>query len=210
MPSSPRLQASALVRRGQHSGRIIAPSPRALYDLGSISDHWMQNLEWPRKPHSMKPIASFWAPGQSQSPVTEDQVRQCEAEFGVTFPRALLQVLQVHNGGSVRGAYSLEILPLVTSKRAERIRPLTEFAAAGEYLDDEALESIAEEIGDPRLLLVLAFDGAYGFALNFNANGPQGEPTVHMIDLGGNFMFGESRQIAATFQEVVDKVLAAT
>jgi hypothetical protein len=155
----------------------------------------------------MRPISDFWVPGQSRPPVTDNQVRQCEMEFGVTFPRALVQVLQVHNGGSVRGAYSFALLPLETSKREQRIRPLTELAAAGAYIDDDALESISEEIGDPRLILALGFDGAYCFAMNFNANGPHGEPTMHMVDLGGNFMFGESQQIAATFQEVVDKVL---
>lgn len=145
-------------------------------------------------------------PGQSLAAVTDTQILESEAEFGLTLPRSFVQVLQVQNGGPIRGSYGLDMLPLESSRRRDRIRPVSELAARGEYIDEDALESISEEIGDPRWLLAFAFDGSYCYVLNYNANGPHGEPTVDTLDLGGNFMFGGSQQVARTFQELVDKI----
>lgn len=154
----------------------------------------------------MLPLSNFWHAEETTAPLTDDQLRQSEADFGVTFPNSLVEVLRLHNGGAARGA-CLTFLPLDDARSKHRIRSLTELAQRGEYIDDEALDEISQAIGDPRRIIVLSFDGAYCIAMNFNANGPHGEPTILSIDLGGSFMFGVWQQIAATFQEVVDQML---
>lgn len=155
----------------------------------------------------MNDLSMFWQPDFGAPPVTDDDLRSCEREFGVTFPSSLVALFRLQNGGAIRGSDGLCILPIDSSSSPARIRPLSDYAAKGECLDGFGLEAIAEEIGDPTLIFAFAFDGAYCYALNYNHGGPQEEPSILCIDLGGSFMMGEWQQLYPNFQGLIDSVL---
>lgn len=156
----------------------------------------------------MRPISEFWT-GSSTPPVSDETVRAWEQRLQVTLPAPLVELYRIHNGGSCCGSYPFELLPLDGEPREQSICSLAEVAAAGGYLDHDGLESIGESIGDPQLIMAIAFDGSYCLALNYNAAGPRGEPSVLSIDLGGSFMMGDWRELFSTFHHFVSAVLQA-
>lgn len=151
---------------------------------------------------AMNYLQQFWSPDNSAPPVSEQELRASELAMGVTFPDSLVTLWRMHNGGPG----GLTFLRLGTPNDANSIRTLSELGRRGDYIDSEALESIQEAIGDPSLLLTLAFDGAYCWVLNFNSAGPRGMPSVWMLDLGGNFIFEDCKQVANTFNEFAQHI----
>lgn len=156
----------------------------------------------------MRAVSEFWS-GSAALPVTDETVKEWEERMEVKLPSSLLDLYRIHNGGPCCGGYPFELLPLDPARRGQSICSLEELAADGGYLDDDGLESLDETIGNPRRIVALAFDGASCLALNYNAAGPQGEPNVLWIDLGGSFMFGDWRELYPTFQDFVSAVLQA-
>lgn len=156
----------------------------------------------------MRDVSEFWS-GSAAPPVTDETVTAWEERLKVKLPSSLLGLYRIHNGGPCCGGYPFELLPLDHAPRGQSVCSLEELAADGAYLDEDGLESLGEAIGDPRKIVTLAFDGASCLALNYNATGPDGEPKVLWIDLGGSFMFGDWRELHPTFRDFVAAVLRA-
>lgn len=152
----------------------------------------------------MRKIADLWI-HSSALPVTAAELVAWQAHYRLTLPTILVQLYKTQNGGAFIGQYPFELLPLLPpSSKGERICSLSDLAAEGRYLDDEGLEGVVEALGDPHKVIALAFDGAYCMALNYNADT---EPTVNMLDLGGNFMFADFEVLYRTFDDFVQAVL---
>lgn len=139
----------------------------------------------------MAESSDFWEPAQGDSaatgsPLDEATLARCEAKYGVKFPRSFVELYTCRNGGVLRDCdWPDHLMPLVEDDTAHFgmcIRPLSSYAARGEIVDDDALDWIEEEYGDPGLVFVLWTDGHVCCTLNFNKRGPTGEPSVVYLD----------------------------
>ena len=132
----------------------------------------------------------LWGPGQGGAPAAppldEATLALCEAKYGVKFPPSFVELYMCQNGGVLRDCeWPEHLMPLAEDDTAHFgmcIRPLSSYAARGEILDDDALDWIEEEYGDPGLVFVLWSDGHVCCTLNFNKRGPTGEPSVVYLD----------------------------
>jgi hypothetical protein len=120
--------------------------------------------------------AEFWADEGVNPPLDDATLAQCERRLGVKFPPLLVTLLRAHNGGPVRDQDDLNLYGLATQPGFGTICPIAELH------DEEDLDWLGEEIGDPRLILPLEGDGHVFRALNFNKRGPRAEPSVVVID----------------------------
>lgn len=112
-------------------------------------------------------IARFWDDSVPTPGVTDADIRQWESESGVALPAFLCAVLKQRNGGLVRNS-SFQIAPLKSI-----VTPDDDFWEWVSY-DEEA-------IPEQRLVFSFAMDHELGgmYLLNFNANGPDGKPSVY-------------------------------
>lgn len=154
----------------------------------------------------MLDLDRFWAEGDSfaQSPPLDDEtLATCEAGLGVRFPATLVELYQRQNGGAVRDAdVSLFSLQASGTDALQRIAPLSVMLGDDDFL----AELIADELGDPTNVLLLAGDDGHTWtALDFNTHGPQGEPRVVWVDLECS----ECGEVAATFDDYVRGLMAA-
>jgi hypothetical protein len=90
-----------------------------------------------------------------------------------------------------------------TAGYGQCIRPLTTYAERGEILVEDQLDWVREDYGDPALVLPLWTDGHVVYALNFNRNGPCGEPSVIYIDFEG----WSNKEAADSFDAWLDSLL---
>jgi hypothetical protein len=111
--------------------------------------------------HLLPPGALDPGPG-----VTPEQVAAWEGAHGVRLPDVLRQALSRQDGGYVRDT-QFRILPL-----AEIRCPDEEFWHFASYKE--------EEVADRRLVLLFAWNDEFSgsYYLNYNAQGPDGEPSV--------------------------------
>jgi hypothetical protein len=159
---------------------------------------------------SKKQLAQFWAEWDETTcgpksawfkPPDNTTRRVWEQHLGVRLPDALFAVLRIQNGGmAIVGASPFLPLLLPTTRETNRIQTLT--AAAGQTVPCgfEDLVWIAEDFGNPDLIVPLETDGHCFHALNYGAVGPQGEPTVVFIDLEGR----DGEVVADSFADWVE------
>ncbi|MBI3467991.1 MAG: SMI1/KNR4 family protein, partial [Planctomycetes bacterium] len=157
---------------------------------------------------------SFWdsvASGPAVGPALDEALlRKCERKWGVTFPKTLVELLRIQNGGVVRDCEEIHspIMPLVDDEQFNFgmcIRPLSEWADRGSLVGEKALEDVEESHGDPSLIFPLWTDGHVCHALNFNKRGPHGDPSVVYFD----FECCSDREEADRFDAWLAKLLQA-
>ena len=125
--------------------------------------------------------------------VTADAILAWERQYGVTLPEPIRTALSLRNGGCVRNT-SIEVLPL----------------AAIVPVDDDFWEHTdidEDEVPEHNLLFEFGSHNECGgtFLMNFNANGPEGAPSVY-IDYHGE----SSSLFSDTITEFFDDQLAAS
>lgn len=117
--------------------------------------------------------------------VSDKQFAAWEKKHRVKLPELLRQALAIQNGGSVRNT-SIDVLPL------EQMAPVDE-----EFWEWAAFED-EDEAPDHDLVIAFGEEAETGATLimNFNARGPQGEPSVYFdyhgesTDLQNDSLFG--------------------
>src|SRR5688500_17954336 len=90
-------------------------------------------------------------------PLTDEEVRACEKEFGVRFPAALIELLKEQNGGYFENSdFKLngkdrtidDVSGISSAAEWGAIQPLSKFLDPSFFLEDD-LQQIREVIGDP-------------------------------------------------------------
>ena len=96
---------------------------------------------------------------------TPDELAEWEEKHGARLPGLLRKALAIRNGGRLRDV-PIDVLPL------DRIKPVDE--------DFSEHADVEEEVEDWGLVFAFAEHAEVdlGFLLDYNANGPQGEPSV--------------------------------
>jgi hypothetical protein len=120
----------------------------------------------------MLDLEHFWAgrgPNSGRAGVDEEQFVDWETEFGVRFPAALRLAYARQDGGPVRNAEM-------------DLHPLVEIC----LVDDDFWrfdEIPPAEARDHSLVIILGAETASGgqFLLNYNQNGPRGEPSLYVF-----------------------------
>ncbi len=115
-------------------------------------------------------------------PLSADLVKQMEKRHGIKYPKSLIKLLRVQNGGPVlspqfefgRNSYELVEVPPIRDDGG--LEPLT----AG-YPDH--VEAVEGRLKDPHLIFPLFGDGHYFIALDYRDRGPKQEPTVVYLDI---------------------------
>jgi hypothetical protein len=141
-------------------------------------------------------------------PLTDEEVRACETEFGVCFPAALIDLLKEQNGGyfenwdfKLNGRdYSIDdVTGISSSAKWGAIQPLGGVLDPEFFLPEE-LQRIREVIGDPARVLPFSGDGHYFYALDYNRLNKKGEPTVAYISIEGEPVH---ERVADSFAELL-------
>ena len=132
----------------------------------------------------------YYAPGAIDAEVnrgvTADAILAWERQFGVTLPEPIRTALGLRNGGCVRNT-SVEVLPLAAIVPAD-----------DDFWDHTDIDE--DEVPDHNLMFVFGCENQSGgtFLMNFNANGPEGAPSVY-IDYHGESSSFFSDTITAFF-----------
>lgn len=147
----------------------------------------------------------FWSPddeSQGGSQLSEQAIQDAATRLGVSFPDAFARLYSAQNGGRVRDE-DLTLFPLPTSKGTGGFGVVDSARFIAE--DDEfARELVLEELGDPQLVVLIAGDDGHTYhALDFNPNGPQGEPRVVWLD----FECSEWSEVSPTFSQFVEELM---
>lgn len=134
--------------------------------------------------------------------LSRTQIQDCASRFGVRFPDTYVELLTVRNGGGVRDE-DLELLPLPSVVAPGDFGVVaTAENIAGE--DEFARDLIEDELGEARLVLLIAGDDGHTYhALDFNANGPFGEPRVVWLD----FECGDCSEVSPSFAAFVKRLM---
>jgi hypothetical protein len=134
----------------------------------------------------------FWDDQTGAAGVTDAEIASWERTHGVTLPALLREALKRHNGGIVRNT-SLRIYSL--SAIAPEDEGFWEWASFDE-----------ENFAERRLVMPFAEDCDTGgvYLLNFNANGPAGEPEVCVWHSDP----GDLGQAAASLAEILGPLMA--
>lgn len=143
----------------------------------------------------------FWSPDEDvASPgLSREQIHDCGVRFGVRFPDSFAELYSAQNGGCVRDE-DLTLFPLPTSEETGGFGVIATVERIAEE-DEFAREMVEEELGNPRLVLLFAGDDGHTYhALDFNANGPEGEPRVLWLD----FECSEWDEVSLSFGELVE------
>lgn len=123
----------------------------------------------------------FWERNDDARPgVTESQIQAWEQRRGVSLPALLRQILTRQNGGAVRLG-EIDLDPL------DEIKPVDEDFRDHTEIDDDA--------PDHALVFTLGGNDAGGrLLMNFNTNGPEGEPSLYLFynDGCGSSLIGDS------------------
>lgn len=100
--------------------------------------------------------------------LSKKQIAAWEKKHGVKLPEVLRKALAIRNGGCVRNS-SIDVLPL------EQIEPVDD-----EFWEWAAFDDVEEAL-DHDLVFVFGEESETGARaiMNFNARGPQGEPSVY-------------------------------
>ena len=125
--------------------------------------------------------------------VDSETIRAWEAEHRVTLPELLRNALAIQNGGFVRNA-PMEILPL------EEIAPVDE-----EFWEFTEIEHHDAPNHDLMFVLGQETDVGGTYLLNFNAQGPAGEPGVY-LDLHGESTY----HLADSLEDLLNELLASS
>lgn len=141
----------------------------------------------------------FWSLDEQISSLpglSEDQLRDCGNRFGVTWPEAFARLYSTQNGGGIRDEY-LSLFPLpVAGDEYSPVVSIEQIAAE----DQSVARFVHDELGAPQLVLLIAGEGSFFHALDFNVNGPDGEPRVVVLE----FDDGMCREVSSSFHEFVD------
>jgi SMI1 / KNR4 family (SUKH-1) len=150
----------------------------------------------------------FWSRDDEDSAaasgLSREQLRECGARFGVRFPDSYVELFAVQNGGQVRDE-DLYLFPLPTSETPADFGIVSTVEQI--IQDDEfARELVEDELGDPQLVLLIAGDDGHTYhALDFNVNGPQGEPRVVWL----NFECTDCDEVSQSFAGLVEELTRA-
>ncbi|HVW39008.1 MAG TPA: SMI1/KNR4 family protein [Pirellulales bacterium] len=122
---------------------------------------------------------------------SEQQIAAWEKKHRVKLPELLRKALAIQNGGSVRNT-SIDVLPL------EQMAPVDE-----EFWEWAAIED-EDEAPDHKLVIVFGEEAVTGATLimNFNARGPQGEPSVY-FDYHGESTDLQNDSLSGFFQAML-------
>lgn len=141
-------------------------------------------------------------------PLSDDEVRACEAKFGVRFPGALIDLLKEQNGGYFENSdFKLngkdfrldEVMGLSSSASWSCIQPLDRILEPDYFLEEERAQ-IQEVIGDAGRVFAFGGDGHFFYVLDYNRLNKAGEPTVAYIDIEGAVAH---RTVADSFAELL-------
>ena len=141
-------------------------------------------------------------------PLTDEEVRACEAEFGIRFPAALVKLLKEQNGGyfensdfklNGRDYWIEDVAGISSSARWDAIQPLGRVIDP-EFFTPEESEQIRQVIGDLGKILPFTGDGHFFYALDYNRLNPEGEPTVAYVDIEGEAVH---KTVADSFAELL-------
>jgi hypothetical protein len=141
-------------------------------------------------------------------PLTDEEVRVCEAQFGVRFPAALIDLLKEQNGGYFENSdfklngrdYWIEDVAGISSSAGwGAIQPLGRVIDPDFFLPEES-QQIREVIGDLAKMLPFTGDGHFFYALDYNRLNKGGEPTVAYIDIEGEPVH---KTVADSFAELL-------
>ncbi|MFE4873447.1 SMI1/KNR4 family protein [Streptomyces sp. NPDC056682] len=126
--------------------------------------------------------ATFWGDGDYgvQQPLTDEMVREAERLLGVTLPSALLDLLQVQNGGSVAADHDAFSTSRPTSWSDDHV-PFGDLMGIGRRAGVTSLLDspyLVEEWGLPAPLVLLSGDGHCWIGLDYRTCGRDGEPSV--------------------------------
>jgi hypothetical protein len=139
----------------------------------------------------------YYAPGAIDAEVnrgvTADAILAWERQYGVTLPEPIRTVLGLRNGGCVRNC-SVEVLPLGAIVPAD-----------DDFWDHTDIDE--DEVPEHNLMFAFGSENQSGGTLlmNFNANGPEGAPSVY-IDYHGE----SSSLVSDTIIEFFEAQLAAS
>jgi SMI1/KNR4 family protein SUKH-1 len=124
--------------------------------------------------------------------VSAAEIQRWEKTQGVSLPQALREALSRQNGGRVR--YS-EV----------RVLPLDEIQPAADDLWEYACYN-EDEIPDRGLVFEFAQEEAFGgrYFLNFNAQGPQGEPSVYLYHSDPGDLDRQAKRLMRFFERMLD------
>jgi hypothetical protein len=141
-------------------------------------------------------------------PLTDDEVRVCEADFGLRFPQALIDLLKEQNGGyfensdfKIQGTDLTinEVIGISSSEKWGRLQPLSRILDP-ENFPEEDLAEIRDVIGDLSKIIPFDGDGHYYYALDYNRLNRSGEPTVLYLDIEGG---ASCRKVTDSFAELL-------
>ena len=139
----------------------------------------------------------YFAPGAIDAEVnrgvTADAILAWERQYGVTLPEPIRTALGLRNGGCVRNT-SVEVLPLAAIVPAD-----------DDFWDHTDIDE--DEVPEHDLMFAFGSENESGgtFLMNFNANGPEGAPSVY-IDYHGE----SSSLVSDTITEFFHAQLAAS
>ncbi|WP_211588752.1 SMI1/KNR4 family protein [Allorhizocola rhizosphaerae] len=155
---------------------------------------------------------TFWDTAVSYgvlAPLTPGAVITAERQLGVKLPGALVQLLQIQNGGAVADAWSE--CSSEPNFYAEDCVPFDHLFGIGPATDTGATTLLdtpylVQEWDLPPGVVLLSGQGHYWVALDYRTCGTEGEPTVTWID---NEMDHELH-LASNFRTFVENLMPAT
>lgn len=161
---------------------------------------------------------SFWrqfdqeaAVSRSSGPqLTDETVGALESRYGVKFPKSLVELLKVQNGGTLADSgfkfggedyYVDSIYGLSASDQWGNIKPISEVFDLN--VEEELKRQIHAEIGNPELVFPFAdFGGHCLYALDYNQASPKGEPKIIYFVCEGEL--SAVRTIAESFEHFLN------
>ena len=128
--------------------------------------------------------------------VDTELINRCESYLGIRLPASFLQVYRVQNGGVPAWDFRVPGLFALTNETHAHSHSIRSLGAwVGDLLNEEDLGWISEDLGDAELLFPVWREASTAYALNFNRNGRDGEPSIVWLD----FECGSCSVVAESF-----------